>query len=85
MTSRHATVVVIGGGQSGLSAGYHLKRRGFASAQTDPTGERTFVVLDAAPAPGGAWQDVILWATGFQAALAHLEPLGCATRSAASG
>jgi cation diffusion facilitator CzcD-associated flavoprotein CzcO len=52
---RRATVVVIGGGQSGLSAGYHLKRRGFASALTDPDAERTFVVLDADPAPGGAW------------------------------
>jgi hypothetical protein len=48
-------VVVIGGGQAGLSAGYHLKRRGFADARTNPSG-RTFVVLDAAPAPGGAWQ-----------------------------
>ena len=44
-----ATVVVIGGGQSGLSAGYHLKRRGFAGAIDDPAGERTFVLLDAAP------------------------------------
>ncbi|KHD74484.1 flavin-containing monooxygenase [Actinoplanes utahensis] len=52
-----ATVVVIGGGQSGLSAGYHLKRRGFASAVDDPSGERTFVVLDASPAPGGAWRE----------------------------
>ncbi|WP_312034384.1 NAD(P)-binding domain-containing protein [Actinoplanes sp. TBRC 11911] len=50
-----ATVVVIGGGQSGLSAGYHLKRRGFGSALDEPAGDRTFVVLDAAPAPGGAW------------------------------
>jgi cation diffusion facilitator CzcD-associated flavoprotein CzcO len=50
-----ATVVVIGGGQSGLSAGFHLKRRRFASALTDPDAERTFVVLDADPAPGGAW------------------------------
>jgi cation diffusion facilitator CzcD-associated flavoprotein CzcO len=59
MTPRHATVVVIGGGQSGLSAGYHLKRRGFASALTrnDAGDERTFVVLDAAPAPGGAWRE----------------------------
>src|SRR5262249_31159075 len=39
------TVVVIGGGQSGLSAGYHLKRRGIP-----------FIVLDAEPAPGGAWR-----------------------------
>jgi cation diffusion facilitator CzcD-associated flavoprotein CzcO len=50
-----ATVVVIGGGQSGLSAGYHLKRRGFVSAVDHPDGERTFAILDAEPAPGGAW------------------------------
>jgi cation diffusion facilitator CzcD-associated flavoprotein CzcO len=50
-----ATVVVIGAGQSGLSAGYHLKRRGFVSALFDPTARRSFVVLDAAPAAGGAW------------------------------
>jgi cation diffusion facilitator CzcD-associated flavoprotein CzcO len=43
---RQTTVVVIGGGQAGLSAGYHLKRRGL-----------DFVILDAAPAPGGAWRD----------------------------
>ncbi|MFD0503112.1 NAD(P)-binding domain-containing protein [Streptomyces chiangmaiensis] len=54
-----ATVVVIGGGQSGLSAGYHLKRRGFTNALTGPGGPdggRTFVVLDAEPAAGGAWR-----------------------------
>ncbi|MFI8824393.1 ArsO family NAD(P)H-dependent flavin-containing monooxygenase [Streptomyces sp. NPDC053431] len=38
-------VVVIGGGQSGLAAGYHLRRLGL-----------DFVILDAQPAPGGAWQ-----------------------------
>lgn len=53
---QHATVVVIGAGQAGLSAGYHLARRGFTSAVSDPLGERTFVILDANPAPGGAWQ-----------------------------
>jgi cation diffusion facilitator CzcD-associated flavoprotein CzcO len=31
---RPTAVVVIGGGRSGLSAGYHLKRRGFAGATT---------------------------------------------------
>jgi cation diffusion facilitator CzcD-associated flavoprotein CzcO len=41
-------VVVIGAGQAGLSAAYHLRRRGFAPY----TG---FVVLDADTAPGGAW------------------------------
>lgn len=56
MTERTASVVVIGGGQSGLSAGYHLKRRGFTNALTDPAGDRTFVVLDAEPAAGGAWR-----------------------------
>lgn len=55
-TERRATVVVIGGGQAGLSAAYHLKRRGFAGAPEDPGAERTFVVLDAEPAPGGAWR-----------------------------
>ena len=51
-----ATVVVIGAGQAGLSAAYHLQRRGFVSAVERPDAERTFVVLDANPAPGGAWQ-----------------------------
>lgn len=37
--------VVIGAGQAGLSASYHLQRRGI-----------THVVLDADDAPGGAWQ-----------------------------
>jgi len=37
--------VVVGAGQAGLSASYHLRRRGLAH-----------VVLDAGAAPGGAWQ-----------------------------
>jgi cation diffusion facilitator CzcD-associated flavoprotein CzcO len=37
--------VVIGGGQAGLSASYHLKRRGI-----------DHVLLDANRRPGGAWQ-----------------------------
>jgi len=41
-------VVVVGAGQAGLSAAYHLRRRGF-----EPY--RGFVVLDADAAPGGAW------------------------------
>lgn len=39
-------VVVIGAGQAGLSAAYHLQRLGVGP----------FVVLDANDAPGGAWQ-----------------------------
>ncbi|MFK8907733.1 ArsO family NAD(P)H-dependent flavin-containing monooxygenase [Streptomyces sp. YS-3] len=38
-------VVVIGGGQAGLAAGYHLRRLGIE-----------FVILDSQAAPGGAWQ-----------------------------
>lgn len=37
-------VVVVGGGQSGLAAGYYLTRAG-----------ADFEILDAADAPGGAW------------------------------
>ncbi|WP_449278819.1 FAD-dependent oxidoreductase [Leucobacter sp. GX24907] len=51
-----ATVVVIGAGQAGLSAAYHLARRGFVSALDQPDAAHTYVVLDANPAPGGAWQ-----------------------------
>ena len=38
-------VVVIGGGQAGLSAGYYLRRSGVE-----------FVILDDNPNPGGSWQ-----------------------------
>ncbi|GHA69986.1 hypothetical protein GCM10010372_81590 [Streptomyces tauricus] len=38
-------VVVTGGGQAGLAAGYHLRRRRLA-----------FVILDAQAAPGGSWR-----------------------------
>ncbi|MGK5728835.1 NAD(P)-binding domain-containing protein [Streptomyces sp. URMC 124] len=46
---RETEVVVIGAGQAGLSAAYHLRRAGY-----EP--DRDFVVLDHAPRPGGAWQ-----------------------------
>jgi cation diffusion facilitator CzcD-associated flavoprotein CzcO len=42
-------VVVIGAGQAGLSAAYHLQRRGLRP-------EREFLVLDANEGPGGAWR-----------------------------
>ncbi|WP_326718866.1 ArsO family NAD(P)H-dependent flavin-containing monooxygenase [Streptomyces sp. NBC_00243] len=45
MSDRHTQVVIVGGGQSGLAAGYHLRRLGV-----------DFVVLDAQSTPGGAWQ-----------------------------
>ena len=42
-------IVVIGAGQAGLSAAYHLRRLGLSPW-------RDFLVLDHAPQPGGAWQ-----------------------------
>lgn len=42
-------IVVIGAGQAGLSAAYHLKRLGLKPGYD-------FLVLDEAPRPGGAWQ-----------------------------
>ncbi|WP_329027291.1 NAD(P)-binding domain-containing protein [Streptomyces sp. NBC_00690] len=42
-------VVVVGAGQAGLSAAYHLRRVGLVPG-------RDFVVFDHAPRPGGAWQ-----------------------------
>ncbi|MFB6813961.1 NAD(P)-binding domain-containing protein [Streptomyces sp. NPDC056347] len=48
-TARETEVVVIGAGQAGLSAAYHLRRTGL-----EP--DRDFVVLDHSPRPGGAWQ-----------------------------
>ncbi len=53
---RGATVVVIGAGQAGLSAGYHLARTGFVSAIDRPGEEQTFVMLDAETGAGGAWR-----------------------------
>jgi putative flavoprotein involved in K+ transport len=43
--TRHADVVVVGGGQAGLAAGYYLRRAGI-----------DFTILDAQATPGGAWQ-----------------------------
>jgi thioredoxin reductase len=43
--ARSVPVVVIGAGQAGLSAAYHLRRRGL-----------DYVVLDAEHEPGGAWR-----------------------------
>lgn len=42
-------IVVIGAGQAGLSAAYHLRRLELAPV-------RGFIVLDRSPRPGGAWQ-----------------------------
>ncbi|CAL4859170.1 NAD(P)-binding domain-containing protein [Microbacterium sp. MM2322] len=54
-------VVVIGAGQAGLSAAYHLRRRGFVPLGSSADDAPTFVVLDAEARSGGAWQH--RWAT----------------------
>jgi cation diffusion facilitator CzcD-associated flavoprotein CzcO len=59
---RLADVVVIGAGQAGLSAAYHLQRRGFLPAAIDrePASSKPddpdYIVLDSEASPGGAWQ-----------------------------
>lgn len=63
-------VLVVGAGQAGLSAAYHLQRRGFRPAprtgdepvgeaserHTDDVGGPTYQVLDGEEGPGGAWR-----------------------------
>ncbi len=51
-------VVVVGAGQAGLSAGYHLGKAGMVAVGSSgwERAERTFVVLDDNLRPGGAWQ-----------------------------
>ena len=54
-------VAVIGGGQAGLAAAGQLRRRGLRPLDAPDAEDRSrpagrFVVLDANPRPGGAWQ-----------------------------
>ncbi len=42
-------IAIIGAGQAGLSAAYHLRKSGWETG-------RDFIILDEAPQPGGAWQ-----------------------------
>ena len=46
LREQHTHTVVIGGGQAGLSVGYHLAKRGIP-----------FVILDAHPRVGDAWRN----------------------------
>lgn len=52
--SHQVSVVVIGAGQAGLSAGYHLLRRGYRPHTAG--GQPSYVILDGDDGPGGAWQ-----------------------------
>ena len=51
LTDRHARtrVVIIGAGQAGLAVAYFLRKAGFAPGND-------FLILDAGPRSGGAWQ-----------------------------
>lgn len=46
---RAVEVMVVGAGQAGLAAAFHLRRIGYRP-------DRDFVLLDHSPRPGGAWQ-----------------------------
>ena len=46
MKTERIDTVIIGGGQAGLSVGYHLKKRGVP-----------FVILDASARVGDAWRN----------------------------
>ncbi|WP_019816389.1 NAD(P)-binding domain-containing protein [Saccharomonospora saliphila] len=46
---REREIAVVGAGQAGLSAAYHLRRAGLS-------GESGFVLFDHGAGPGGAWQ-----------------------------
>ena len=56
MEAAPVDVVVIGAGQAGLSAAFHLRRRGFLPLSRAGAGDESFAVLDAEARPGGAWQ-----------------------------
>lgn len=62
----HYRAVVIGAGQAGLSAGYHLMRKGLLPW-------RDFVMLDANDGPGGAWRH--RWDSLTFGSAHHLHPL----------
>lgn len=58
LRARQVDVVVVGAGQAGLSAAGHLRRSGLRPVDAPGVADApTLVVLDAAPAPGGAWRD----------------------------
>lgn len=55
-SSNVVDVIVIGAGQSGLAAGFYLQRLHRDAQRGRISAAPSFVLLDAAPEPGGAWQ-----------------------------
>lgn len=57
MEKQLVDVAVIGAGQAGLSAAYHLQRRGLKPAGAGGSASAaTYTVFDAEDGPGGAWR-----------------------------
>ncbi|MPV50973.1 SidA/IucD/PvdA family monooxygenase [Pseudactinotalea sp. HY160] len=54
--ARVVDVLVIGGGQAGLAAGFHLHRRARDAARGRGGPAPSYAILDANARPGGAWQ-----------------------------
>lgn len=53
--ARRVDVLVVGGGQAGLAAGYHLRRLARDAARGRGGPAPSFAILDAAETPGGSW------------------------------
>lgn len=56
VTNHTVDIVIIGGGQAGLAAGYYLQRLNRDAGRNGSEPALSFAILDANEHPGGAWQ-----------------------------
>src|SRR5699024_3220941 len=56
VTNHTVDIVIIGGGQAGLAAGYYLQRLNRDAGRNGSEPALRFAILDANEHPGGAWQ-----------------------------